>query len=179
MDVFCCYLVTYLCITTGEGILMTCAWSKITLKTHSVALLNLERGRNKQQLPHNTFSWFLIGWKNVFWSNNTAYQTFYPRHSSWFPSFFRSTTASTPPLAKSYNFTAPNPPVACFNLSEGYFCSWQALRNSTQCHNHHSVWAIWSTLNTYCPNIYQTISGSSSNITSSCDQLLPKKRIGL
>ena len=56
--------------------------------------------------------------------------------------------------------------------------SWQALRNSTQCRNHHSVW-IWSTLNTYCPNIYQTISGSSGNITSTCDQLLPKKRIGL
>lgn len=67
MDVFCCYLVTYLCITTGEGILMTCAWSKITLETHSVALLNLEWGRNKQQLPHNTFSCFSIGWKNVFW----------------------------------------------------------------------------------------------------------------
>ena len=56
--------------------------------------------------------------------------------------------------------------------------SWQALRNSTQCRNHHSVW-IWSTLNTYCPNIYQTISGSSGNRTSTCDQLLPKKRIGL
>ena len=128
---------------------MTCALiQKFLKKTHSVALLSLEWGRNKQQLPHNTFSCFLIGWKNRvlvkqygisnIFTLDTAVDSLHffdqqqLQHHPW-RSLIISLHQTLPLLASTY-------------LKDIFFVA-STEKLGPQCRNHHSVWIIWPTWN--------------------------------